>query len=43
MDYTKYQTKIWVCALQKNLEMMEFGNQIEIGEQGINLSCGQNR
>lgn len=41
MDYTKYQNTIRVCALQKDLEMMEFGDQTEIGERGINLSGGQ--
>ena len=29
------------CCLEKDLEMMEFGDQTEIGERGINLSGGQ--
>eukprot|EP01018_Ginkgo_biloba_P003571 Gb_36600 [translate_table: standard] len=41
MDVTKYQNVIRVCALEKDLEMMEFGDQTEIGERGINLSGGQ--
>lgn len=32
---------IRVCCLEKDLEMMEFGDQTEIGERGINLSGGQ--
>lgn len=41
MENGKYQNAIRVCALQKDLEMMEFGDQTEIGERGINLSGGQ--
>ncbi|KAH9318457.1 hypothetical protein KI387_020226, partial [Taxus chinensis] len=41
MDFSKYQNAIRVCALKKDLEMMEFGDQTEIGERGINLSGGQ--
>ncbi|XP_020188253.1 ABC transporter C family member 4 [Aegilops tauschii subsp. strangulata] len=36
-----YKTVLHACCLQKDLEMMEFGDQTEIGERGINLSGGQ--
>nr|CAD1816972.1 unnamed protein product [Ananas comosus var. bracteatus] len=41
MDREKYKEVIQVCCLEKDLEMMEFGDQTEIGERGINLSGGQ--
>lgn len=41
MDRKRYEEVIRVCCLQKDLEMMEFGDQTEIGERGINLSGGQ--
>nr|AXN55886.1 ABC transporter C family member 1 [Crocus sativus] len=41
MDREKYKEVIRVCCLQKDMEMMEFGDQTEIGERGINLSGGQ--
>ncbi|MCL7050467.1 hypothetical protein MKW94_016723 [Papaver nudicaule] len=41
MDITRYRDVIRVCCLEKDLEMMEFGDQTEIGERGINLSGGQ--
>ncbi|KAJ6817406.1 ABC transporter C family member 14 isoform X2 [Iris pallida] len=41
MDQQKYKEVIRVCCLEKDLEMMEFGDQTEIGERGINLSGGQ--
>ncbi|GAV90884.1 ABC_tran domain-containing protein/ABC_membrane domain-containing protein [Cephalotus follicularis] len=37
----KYRESIRACCLEKDLEMMEFGDQTEIGERGINLSGGQ--
>ncbi|XP_031407689.1 ABC transporter C family member 4 isoform X2 [Punica granatum] len=37
----KYREVVRVCCLDKDLEMMEFGDQTEIGERGINLSGGQ--
>ncbi|KAF0905507.1 hypothetical protein E2562_007310 [Oryza meyeriana var. granulata] len=37
----RYREVIRVCSLEKDLEMMEFGDQTEIGERGINLSGGQ--
>ncbi|KAK6161179.1 hypothetical protein DH2020_004560 [Rehmannia glutinosa] len=41
MDNEKYKNVIKVCSLEKDLEMMEHGDQAEIGERGINLSGGQ--
>ncbi|KAI3749264.1 hypothetical protein L2E82_19871 [Cichorium intybus] len=41
MDRQKYKQVIKNCCLEKDLEMMEFGDQTEIGERGINLSGGQ--
>ncbi|KAG7570858.1 P-loop containing nucleoside triphosphate hydrolase [Arabidopsis thaliana x Arabidopsis arenosa] len=37
----KYKKVLNVCCLDKDLQMMEFGDQTEIGERGINLSGGQ--
>jgi ABC-type multidrug transport system fused ATPase/permease subunit len=41
MDVERYKEVIRVCCLEKDMEMMEFGDQTEIGERGINLSGGQ--
>ncbi|XP_010914443.1 ABC transporter C family member 14 [Elaeis guineensis] len=41
MNKERYKEVIRVCCLDKDLEMMEFGDQTEIGERGINLSGGQ--
>ncbi|KAG1365236.1 hypothetical protein COCNU_12G002360 [Cocos nucifera] len=41
MNREMYKEVIRVCCLEKDLEMMEFGDQTEIGERGINLSGGQ--
>ncbi|KAK7259335.1 hypothetical protein RIF29_24939 [Crotalaria pallida] len=41
MNRHKYDEVVRVCCLEKDLEMMEFGDQTEIGERGINLSGGQ--
>lgn len=37
----KYNKVLNVCSLEKDLQMMEFGDKTEIGERGINLSGGQ--
>ncbi|KAF5202715.1 ABC transporter ATP-binding protein/permease VMR1 [Thalictrum thalictroides] len=41
MNTRRYREAIRVCCLEKDMEMMEFGDQTEIGERGINLSGGQ--
>jgi ABC-type bacteriocin/lantibiotic exporter with double-glycine peptidase domain len=41
MDPERYKEVTRSCCLEKDLEMMEFGDQTEIGERGINLSGGQ--
>ncbi|XP_073363857.1 ABC transporter C family member 4-like [Aegilops tauschii subsp. strangulata] len=41
MHLEKYREIIHACCLEKDLEMMEFGDRTEIGERGINLSGGQ--
>jgi ABC-type multidrug transport system fused ATPase/permease subunit len=40
-DVKKYNRVIRVCALDKDLAMMENGDLTEIGERGVNLSGGQ--
>ncbi|RDX89032.1 ABC transporter C family member 4, partial [Mucuna pruriens] len=41
MNRHKYNEVVRVCCLEKDLETMEYGDQTEIGERGINLSGGQ--
>ena len=41
MEPERYREVLRVCCLEKDMEMMEFGDQTEIGERGINLSGGQ--
>ncbi|CAH9109006.1 unnamed protein product [Cuscuta europaea] len=41
MDMDRYKHVIRVCSLEKDMEIMEHGDQTEIGERGINLSGGQ--
>ncbi|KAL9228186.1 hypothetical protein vseg_003793 [Gypsophila vaccaria] len=41
MNRNKYTDILRVCCLEKDMEMMEYGDQTEIGERGINLSGGQ--
>ncbi|KAG0198978.1 hypothetical protein BGX28_007646 [Mortierella sp. GBA30] len=37
----RYEQVIEVCALKRDLEILEFGDKTEIGERGITLSGGQ--
>ncbi|KAI9161635.1 hypothetical protein LWI28_019201 [Acer negundo] len=41
MDSHRYQETIESCSLAKDLELLPFGDQTEIGERGVNLSGGQ--
>lgn len=41
MDHERYAETIRACALERDIELMEHGDQTEIGERGINLSGGQ--
>jgi ABC-type multidrug transport system fused ATPase/permease subunit len=36
-----YKETIRCCALLRDLEILEFGDETEIGEKGVNLSGGQ--
>ncbi|KAJ7563499.1 hypothetical protein O6H91_03G113100 [Diphasiastrum complanatum] len=41
MDRERYKKTMSVCALEPDMGLMEYGDQTEIGERGINLSGGQ--
>ncbi|KAJ1704451.1 hypothetical protein LUZ63_004230 [Rhynchospora breviuscula] len=41
MDKKRYQETLERCSLVKDLEMLPFGDQTQIGERGVNLSGGQ--
>ncbi|XP_076057951.1 multidrug resistance-associated protein 1-like [Oratosquilla oratoria] len=41
MDQARYQEIIDACALQPDIDVLPGGDQVEIGEKGINLSGGQ--
>lgn len=40
-DRRKYEAVIDSCCLSKDIAMLEFGDDTEIGEKGVNLSGGQ--
>ncbi|RMZ80689.1 hypothetical protein DV738_g2708, partial [Chaetothyriales sp. CBS 135597] len=41
LDVDRYKEILRVCALEKDLEMLEDGEETDIGANGINLSGGQ--
>ncbi|KAG0554912.1 hypothetical protein KC19_12G129500 [Ceratodon purpureus] len=41
MDRRRYNETLRVCSLERDMEIMEHGDQTEIGERGLNLSGGQ--
>ncbi|XP_019172874.1 PREDICTED: ABC transporter C family member 4-like [Ipomoea nil] len=41
MNIERYKEVIRACSLEKDMEILEHGDQTEIGERGINLSGGQ--
>jgi ABC-type multidrug transport system fused ATPase/permease subunit len=41
MDSEKYERVLQSCSLNKDMEILPFGDQTVIGERGINLSGGQ--
>ena len=41
MDRRQYNETLRVCSLERDMEIMEHGDQTEIGERGLNLSGGQ--
>ncbi len=41
MDKARYHQALKVCALDQDINSFPFGDQTEIGEQGINMSGGQ--
>lgn len=43
MDRNRYEKVLRACALKTDIEILPGGDQVEIGEKGINLSGGQVR
>lgn len=41
IDYERYTATLEACSLLSDLEILEDGDQTEIGEKGVNLSGGQ--
>ena len=41
MNREKYNKIIKICQLEPDLQIFPLGDQTEIGEKGLNLSCGQ--
>jgi ABC-type multidrug transport system fused ATPase/permease subunit len=41
MDSPRYEETLSRCSLVKDLEMLPYGDNTQIGERGVNLSGGQ--
>ena len=41
MDKIRYEEAIRACALDKDIEIFDYGDLTEIGQRGLNLSGGQ--
>ncbi len=41
MDRERYDDTLQACALEMDIAQLDYGDQTEIGERGINLSGGQ--
>ncbi|KAK5935847.1 hypothetical protein CgunFtcFv8_021166 [Champsocephalus gunnari] len=41
LDQSKYDRVLDVCSLRADLNILQYGDQTEIGERGLNLSGGQ--
>jgi ABC-type multidrug transport system fused ATPase/permease subunit len=41
MDQERYDDTLQACALEMDIAQLDYGDQTEIGERGINLSGGQ--
>ena len=41
MDTTKYEKAIKACALDKDINSFDHGDETEIGQRGLNMSGGQ--
>ena len=41
MDKAKYERAIKACALDKDINSFDHGDETEIGQRGLNLSGGQ--
>ena len=40
MDTTKYEKTLKACALDKDINSFDHGDEIEIGQRGLNMSGG---
>jgi len=40
-DDERYQDVLHICALNRDLSLLSYGDMTEIGDRGVNLSLGQ--